>query len=519
MNQPVRSTQARTLSSRATITILATLPSVFVATLVTGCGGSSPAGSGAPPPPPPGQRLHAFLENSGSGGNLTLFSPSDPATTFPVTAIPSLGSDYNPVVRGTLDITGGVIRDIEVDALVFGVGSNVIEVPLAGAAALQAPRTVTILSSIISNIEVTVDLGAASRTLVYTARLVTGDYVAFEDVAGTPSIQRPFPGVPITPTVERTTGAMNGWLALESNMLTRVTRNLVTTNLAPVTTAEYIDINADGDTFLFLGNRFGSFRQNGTLATFANGIAAATFFAPEDFAVVGAEAMFFPAATSGASFGLWRATGDGSAGPITGDFMGTPTFVQVTPSRVIVGYADQVNGGTSLVSLDHLGNDLVLLEIGALNLDITRFKFPGISSNRIAYEVEGEGVIDVQDDGQDRQVHAGARLAGVSISGDLTVHSSSEIDALFLTTTRPAGNLRLEAVTPGNPNTLRSLGSLPLGVDTVSVTAFYSDSALVTGTFNAGANFQSDIWVAQTSQGNSLVRVTDSALEFDLGLL
>ena len=488
-----------------------------------GGGGSSP-GTTAGPGSPGGtnsDRFHAYFENTLGGGTLALVDPMDPANPATIAEVPSVFGAFNPIFSGDLDLMSGALNDISVDGLTFAVGAEIVEVPLQRASGGGAPsaRSVTTLSGPVDDIEVTIDHSAATRTVIYTAELAGGGYVTFDQIGSTVTPEAPFPGEPVTMTGDRATGAIDGWLAFESNMLTRVDRNLVATNLAPATEAQYIDVTGDGDAFLFLGDRFASFRQSGALVDVTTMPVSMGATSPEDLAVVGADALYFPNATSGSTFQLVRALGDGSSAQITGDITGSPIFMTVTDSRVLVGYDDGTNGDQSLVSFDLNGGDMQMLETAVTGLGLSLFSFPGTTSERIAYEVTGVGVVDVMDDGTDRQVIADASLVGISIAGPLPFHSAADFDAFYVTTTLPSGNLQLEVVEPGLPATRTVLGALPMGVDQVSVTAFFSETAIVTGITNAGASSQSDVFFVDPAQANSLSQVTDTPTEFDLGLL
>lgn len=486
-----------------------------------GGGGGSSSGAAGGPGGTNSDRFHAYFENTLGGGTLALVDPMDPANPATIAEVPSVFGAFNPIFSGDLDLMSGALNDVSVESLAFAVGAEIVEVPLQRASGGGAPaaRSVTTLSGPVNDVEVTIDHSAATRTVIYTAELTAGGYVTFDQVGSTATAVAPFPGEPVTMTGDRTTGAIDGWLAFESNMLTRVDRNLVTTNLAPATEAQYIDVTADGDAFLFLGNRFASFQQSGALVDVTTTPVSIGVTLPEDFAVVGADALYFPNATSASTFQLVRALGDGSSATITGDITGSPTFMAVTDSRVLVGYVDSTNGDQSLASFDLNGGDLQMLETAVTGLSASLFSFPGTTSDRIAYEVTGVGVVDVMDDGTDRQVIADASLVGISIAGPLPFHSAADFDAFYITTTLPSGNLQLEVVEPGLPATRTVLGALPMGVDQVSVTAFFSETAIVTGITNAGASSQSDVFFVDPAQANSLVQVTDTPTEFDLGLL
>lgn len=489
--------------------------------------GASCSGGGdmspTPPPPAGGERLHAFLNGALGGGTLALLNPSAPTQPIPIPSVPSVDFDFNLLLSGTLDVAAGALRNPSVDRLVFGVGMDLLEVSLAqpSAGASPADRIVTTLGANIDEVHVSMDYSTSPHTTIYVVDLVGGTSVTFDQVGQTVSPVLPFPGEHVAPTLNRATGSINGWLALESNTLTHVARDLTVTNLAAASEASYIDATNGGDAFLFLGDRFASYRQDGSLVDVAFVPSGNGTFDPEDIVAADADALYFFSAPSGTTFEVVRALGDGTAAPITLEFMGTPNFLTISQSRVLFGYLDALNGGESLVSVDLMGGDQVMLETGADGLDASLSRFPGTNAVRLIYELESAGstdVIDIADDGTDRQVYADARLAGLSVAGDLFFHAATNVDAVYITTAAPAGNLRIEVIEPGAPATRATMGLLPLGFEQANIISFYTSTAIVTGTRTTGTP-ASDVFFLRKNQPNSLVRVTDTSSTFELGVL
>lgn len=497
--------------------------------LATAC--SDSGGTPAPPPPPPPasvSHLHVYLEETMGVGIVKFVDPRLPSQPMAIGTFEPGNFDFNPVLRGALDPASGVLQAPRVEGLAFGTGLNVIEVPLGAGApgSTFALAPVKTLSAPIAELDVHVDAGAAEVTKIYVAELNSGEHVTFEWTEAGTTAELVFPGVPVANLTQRGTGLFDGWLGLESNMLTRVQRDLTVTNLAPAFEASYVDVTEAGDAFVFLGDRYAAFRQDGTLTDVAYTPVSSGSFNHEDLTVVGADALYFCSSTSlapgAATFEVVRALSDGSAVAITGDINGTPEFITVTDTRVLVGYYDLALNGDSIVSMDLTGGSTVMLEMAAQDVDASAFRFPGTSSDRIVYQLQTAGlpsVIDIADDGTDRQEYPMARLVGLSIGGNLTFHSATNVEHIFLATPSTTGSIRLESAVPGDPSTRVTLGLLPMEFDDVSVTTMFSETAVVTAIDTTVGNERSDVFLVRAGRAGSLDRVTDNPGEFSLGLL
>ena len=505
------------LFSRRSQTTL--VQSLLVSLTFVACGGGG--GGGSAPPPGASARYHLFLGNPVGGGVLNLVNPAAPTAPIPIPQIPVLAFDFNPVFSGTLDIASGVVREVQIESLVMGLGSDVVQQSLAIPAGGGTPalRTVQSFLTDVVDLEVSVDLSLPTQALIYTVEMTGGGYMTFADFGSSVTPALPFPGVPVVPTVDRADGSINGWLALDAGMLTHVARDLTVSNLAAAASAEYIDVSAGGDHFVDLGDRFAAYRQNGTLVDVNFTPVAMGSFEPRDFTLVGVDAMYFASPTGAATFEIVRALGDGTAMAVTGDIAGTPRHLNVSDTGIRLVYDDTLNGGMSYVTMDLAGNNPVMLETGAASIEATQLQTPGALSSRVAYELPGVGVVDVSEDGTDRQLYAGAKLVGVSLGGDLALDSAADVNRLYLSTNPGSAGLQVDSVTPGVPSSRIVLGTLPVAFDDVSVTALYSDTVIITGTITIGPNPQADVFFADGTAAGSLVQVTDTPMEFELGVL
>ena len=302
-------------------------------------------------------------------------------------------------------------------------------------------------------------------------------------------------------------------------MLTHVDRNLAVSNLMAAASAEYIDATTAGNHFVKVNDGFAVYGQNGILTEVVHTPFAGGAFSQQAFAVVGPNDMYFASPTSASTFQLVRAGVDGVATPITTDITGTPRFINVGTDRVIVAYDDPVNTGQSLASFDLMGANPVMLETGVASMDLDFFQFPGIGSNRLAYELTGVGVVDVAQDGSDRIVYTGAGLIWVSVDGDLTFDAVANVDRLYLGSDAPGGEKQVESVLPGNAGSRILLGTLPLDFDMVGVSSFYSRTVMVTATDSNPSAPNSDVYFADGAAAGSLQQVTATPSGFELGVL
>ena len=178
------------------------------------CSGGGGGGS-TPPPPAGGQHLHAYLGDLLSAGTLTLINPSAPTTPIPITGVPSLSFDFVPLFTGTLDFPAQVLRDVNLDAFVTGVGADVMEIPMGIPAAGTTPvaRTVKTMSVNVEDTEATLDLSQTVRTVIYTVELAGGGYETFTDVGGTATPAVAFPGNPSPQhRIDPPAASAAGWL-------------------------------------------------------------------------------------------------------------------------------------------------------------------------------------------------------------------------------------------------------------------------------------------------------------------
>ena len=456
-----------------------------------------------------------------TAGVLNLINPGQPTTPIPLSGVPTLQFDFVPLFNGTLDIPGESLRDVTLESLVTGVGADVLEIPMGipTSGATPTPRTVQTMASNVEDTEAVIDLSQAVRTVLYTVELAGGSHETFADIGGVATPPVAFPGTPITTTSDRATGGISGWLALDMGMLNHVDRNLAVTNLMAATSASYIDATTAGEHFLELDNGFAVYLQNGTLVEVSHTPFAGGTFDIQDFAVVGEDDLYFASPTSAGTFQIVRAGGDGIATPVTMDIIGTPRYLNVGDTRLVVAYDDPVNTGQSLVTFDLLGANPVMLETGVAGVDLDFFRFPGLGANRLAYNLTGVGVVDVALDGSGRVDYPGTTLAGVTIDGDLDFDAASLVARLFLSSDGPGGAKQVESVLPGNPASRILLGTLPAAFDGFGVSGLYSQSVMITATDTDPGGPQSDVYFADGAAAGSLQRVTDTPTEFEVGLL
>ncbi|MEM9378577.1 MAG: hypothetical protein AAGB93_01415 [Planctomycetota bacterium] len=480
-----------------------------------GAPGGDPGGGGTGA----GTRHHLYLSTTLSGGSVQLVDPRTPTSPTAVAGLGPFDFDFNPVLLGEPDAGTATLRDVRVDRLILGVGTRVFELPLALGTTPPVMRELITLGGPVDEIDLAVDLSGTTPIVTYVVEVGVGTYRTFTQTGAAVSASAPFPGAPVVPTGDATTTAWTGWLALDAGMLTYVDPGLAVTNLRATASAAYVDVTDAGATFLSLPSGFACFRQDLTLVDVAFTPSASGSFTIDEFAVVGRDALYFASPTGANSFEVVRALADGSAAAITPSVAGDPVFVNVTDDRVLYAFDDPVATGQSLVSVDLLGGDPRALETGAAGLDLTRFSGPGIAAARIAYEVTGLGVVDVADDGADREVYASAELIGTSFPRTLPLSSGLDVAELLLLTPDGSGGWTFDAVAPGDPASRRTIGTLPPGFDDAAATSFFTRTGLLTAIGDAASGMQTDVYWYDLDRAGSLVRITDTATAFEIGVL
>ncbi|MEM6674112.1 MAG: hypothetical protein AAF726_14805 [Planctomycetota bacterium] len=466
-----------------------------------------------------GTRHHLYLSTSFSGGSVQLVDPRAPTSPTAVGGLGPFDFEFNPVLLGTPDASAATLRDVRVDRLVVGIGARVLELSLALGSSTPALRELITLGGNVEEIDLSVDLSGATPVVHYVVEVGPGTYETFTQTGAAVSPSVPFPGAPVVPTGDPTTAALTGWLALDAGMLTFVDLSLAVTDLRAAAAAAYVDVTDAGATFLSLPSGFACFRQDLTLVDVAFTPSAPGSFMIDQFAVVGRDALYFASPTGANSFEIVRALADGTAVAVTASVAGDPFYVNVTDDRVLYAFDDPGAGGQSLMSVDLLGGDPRALETGTAGLDLTRFSGPGIAASRIAYEVSGLGVVDVADDGSDREVYANAELIGTSFPDELSLSSSLGVAELLLLTPVGTGGWTFESVVPGDTASRRTIGALPQEFDDASATSFFTRTGLLTAIGGASSGMQTDVYWYDLERAGSLVRITNTLQVFEIGVL
>ena len=500
------------------------LPRLTTAALATVLAGSLPAcsgggGSGGGPGGgggPSGQRYHMFLDGLPGSGTMNLVDPGSPSN--PVVVDGSLGVTYefNPVFSGTLDAAAQTLRDLQVDRLIFADGNRLLSLSVRLGQGSPALQEIYDFGAPVDDLTAGRDLSGAGDTLHFVVEVGgAGSYQALSQTGANVTTPVPFPGAPVTFVGSPTDGSFQGWVGLESGMLTRVAPDLSVTNLTATADATLIDVTNGRDAFFTLSNGFGVLRSNDTYVDVSFTPVAAGTFTPDEFTVVGETAMYFASPTGPGSFEIVRALPDGTASAITGSLMGEPSFLNVTPTRLLCGFEEAGGAGESLVSYDLLGGDEQSLESGAASIEYGTYVSPGIEGDRIVYTVPGTGVVDVASDGSERQLMPNATVAGATLAPTLSFGNALTVDSIILTSPAPTGGLSLTSMTPGDPASQVALGIVPPGSTNVAAAGLFTSSLIIT-VLDAT---QSDIFVATRGSANSLRRVTDTPARFEVGAL
>ncbi len=477
-------------------------------------GGDSGGAAGGGPGGGSGERYHLFLDGLPGSATLNLVDPASPSSPITVNGSTGIAYSFNPVFSGTIDVANASFQDLQVDRLILTDGNRLLSLPLSldsGAAALEeifdfgapvgeviASRDLSVSSDTVSFV---VEVGGAEQ---YQVLELTGSSITGPD---------PFPGTPVSPVGSGADGSFQGWVALESGMLTLVARDLSVTNLTAATSAVLIDVTNARDGFFSLADGFGIVRSDLSYVDVSFTPAAAGSFDLDEFAVVGEDAMYFASPTGAGSFEVVRALPDGSAAAITGDLMGAPTFLNVTPSRVLCGFAGVAD--ETLLSFDLLGGDEQTLESGVTSIEYGAYVSPGIQPERIVYSVPELGVVDVASNGAGRQVFSDSTVAGLSFETTLSFGNALSVSSVFLSSPAPMGGTSLTSMTPGDASSRVEVGVIPPGFTTVSAAGLFTSTVIITA-IDAG---QSDVFVATEGSAGSLRRVTDTPTRFELGAL
>lgn len=477
-------------------------------------GGGSSGGSGGSPGGGGGERYHMFLDGLPGSATLNLVDPADPSNPIAVSGSTGIAFDFNPVFTGSIDVSASTFRDLQVDRLILIDGNRLLSLSLSldqGAVSLDE---IFDFGAPVGEVIAGRDLSGSSDTVRFAVEVGgAGQYQVLTQTGSSTTTPLPFPGTPVTPVGSPADGSFQGWVALESGMLTLVAPDLSVTNLTAATSANLIDVTDGRDGFFNMSTGFGIVRSDLSYVDVSFTPAAAGPFDLDEFTVVGEEAMYFASPTGANSFEIVRALPDGSAAAVTGDIMGEPTFLNVTSSRVLCGVTDVP--GESLLSFDLLGGDEQTLESGASSIEFGAFVSPGIESERIVYSVPEIGAIDIGTDGGGREVFAGSAVAGMSFEPTLSFGNALFVSSVFLSSPAPTGGTSLVSMTPGDAGSRVEVGIIPPGFTTVSAAGLFTSTVIVTA-IDAG---QSDVFVATEGSADSLRRVTDTPTRFELGAL
>lgn len=493
-----------------------TLISVLLASLAS-CGGGGGGSSQAPPPGGGGgDRAHLYVAGVGGGTSLFLVDPSAPSSPALVAGSAGVAYAFNPVFSGTPDPVAGVLRDAQVDRVALASGTRLLELSLAAGQSAPALNEIIDLGAAVGDVMLGEDLSGPVPTVHYAVEVGgAGQYQTFSQTGGAVSTPVPFPGEPLTFVGSPADGSFSGWVALESGMLTRVTAGLAVTNLTSTSTASVVDGTDDASAFFAVDAGFGCIRSDDSYVDVAFTPVASGSFSPSDFAVAGSTALYFASPTGANSFEIVRALTDGSAAAVTADIPGTPTYLNVTPTRVLCGYDSPAGGGSNLTSFDLDGGDEQTLEAGVAGIELAPLRTPGLTTERVVYGLTGIGTVDVATDGSDRRLLSGATPAGVAFAQELTLGNAFSIASVYLTSPAPAGGTTLSSLVPGDAGGPVELGVIPAGFTDVSASALFTGTAIVTA-LDAG---QSDVFVATSGVADSLRRVTSTPSTFELGTL
>jgi len=477
-------------------------------------GGSGSPGSGTGPGATSG--ADRFLVFAGS---LKVVDPRDPAAIFTLSPDTPDGLDF--VVEGTFDAATRSLDGASFGTLVWGEGDRVLALDLdivraGGAAAPPDVQELAIAMGTVTGLSVEEDFSAGGGRLTFVVETASG-YEVFTDDAGSVSASLSFPGEPVASLLDPTTGAFAGWLALESGSLTRVQPDLTSATLSAAGAVVNLGRSTDGDVFLTVDGELMSYDLDAEdLVDLGWDFVSAPL---AKYEVADGELFFTTQAGTNAE--LLKTDVDGPVLPLDAMPDAIIEQVSVLTDRVVCVVRSVTVFEASLESLFRTGGGRLTLDTTPDQMRIA-FDSVGALGDTVFYNVvgaSGTSAHAVRADGGGAIVHPDSTWLYPEIAPRAQLDRPLEFAQLLLFTTHGPMPSTLGALDPGDPTTVqRQLGEVETRFAQLQSVPSFGSARLVTGVQVGGAVFQSDVFLLDSAVAGSLVQVTDTPGESEVGL-
>lgn len=491
---------------------LALFTSLGLAACSGGGSGSSGSGSG-PGATSADDRFLVFA------GSLKVVDPSDPTAIH--TLSPDTPDAIDFVVEGVFDPATGSLDDASFGTLVWGEGDRVLALDLdieraGGVANPPDPMEKAIAMDTVVAVSVEEDFSAGGGRLTFVVETTSG-YEVFTDNAGSVSSGTPFPGEPLASLLDPTTGAFEGWLALESGSLTRVQPDLTPTTLSAAGAVEVLGRSTDSDVFLTLdGVLFSYDLDQEQLVDLGWDFVSAPL---AQYKVADGELFF--TTQNGTNAELLKTDVDGPVLPLEALPDAIIEQVSVLTDRVVCVVRSVSLFEASLESFTRAGSGRVTLDTTPHQLRIA-FDSVGALGDTVFYNVAsatGSSAHAARADGGGEIVHPDSTWLYPEIAPRAQLDRPLEFSQLLLFSRNGPMPNTLGVLDPADPATVqRQLGEVEERFFQLMTVPSFGGARLITGMESAGAVFQSDVFLFDSAVAGSLVQVTDTPGESEVGL-